>query len=366
MNRSSILIFFLLSLVNANIRGQGKDYFILKGTFVDGIEDSISLRYLDNSEKWITSYSELKSGHFSFEGNISGPTMAILHKGNSETRVFLEPDLMEIQYDKLLFQVAVKGSVAQSEFQHLDRVLKQIDTRWQVVIDTLSAINERDNFQFQELKSWVLKPYFDEVKEAHLAFYKRYPHSIVTAFYLQETGRDMTDDSLKMYYERFPEDVKESIYGRELKKMISKRKIATVDTKAPSFTTTDIDSSRLSLDDFKGKIVLLDFWGSWCYPCRKGHPKLKKLYEKYRNKGVEFIGIAADDNNIEAWKSAVREDGLPWKQVLQGTGADENLAIKYNVESYPTKILIGRDGVIIARFGEDDQHLERLLTEAQD
>ena len=111
----------------------------------------------------------------------------------------------------------------------------------------------------------------------------------------------------------------------------------------------------VNLADYKGKYVLLDFWGSWCGPCRAGNPHLKDLYAKYKTKGFTIIGIANESGTIAeasaAWKKAVKEDGLPWIQVLNNEGKDKvDVTNIYEVSAFPTKILVDKDGKIIGRY----------------
>ena len=134
-----------------------------------------------------------------------------------------------------------------------------------------------------------------------------------------------------------------------------------------NFNTQDINGNKISLADYKGKYVLLDFWASWCVPCRKGNPHLKELYSKYRDKGFEVIGVSDDDRNPEAWKTAVAKDGLPWQHVLRGfkivNGAPDrtnDINEGFNISTLPTQILIDRTGTIIARYGEDGDAHELL------
>jgi thiol-disulfide isomerase/thioredoxin len=117
-----------------------------------------------------------------------------------------------------------------------------------------------------------------------------------------------------------------------------------------------LKGQTLSLSTFSGKYVLLEFWGSWCVPCRKGNPHLKELYYSYKDKGFDIIGIAKDDDTKDAWVKAVKKDELPWHQILVG-----DLDTKYNITSYPTKILIDQKGIIIGRYGEDEKELDEKL-----
>ncbi len=116
---------------------------------------------------------------------------------------------------------------------------------------------------------------------------------------------------------------------------------------------------------------MLDFWASWCVPCRKGNPHLKELYAKYKEKGIEFVGIADDDRAEAKWKEAVAKDGTGiWKHVRRGlkyengvfdTSAD--ISGNFGIHTLPTKILIDRDGKIIGRYGEQEEELNKKLKE---
>lgn len=138
----------------------------------------------------------------------------------------------------------------------------------------------------------------------------------------------------------------------------------------------DVNGKAIDFKALKGKYVLLDFWGSWCKPCRASHPHLKELYAKYKDKGFEIIGIASEtaptaEKRHELWTKAINEDGLPWLQVLNNEHIEKfNAAKEYNVTAYPTKILLDRDGNIIGRYvgngngGEAfGSRLEQLLGE---
>jgi thiol-disulfide isomerase/thioredoxin len=184
---------------------------------------------------------------------------------------------------------------------------------------------------------------------------------------------------MKKIYARFPEQVKQSSYGKTIVAELEKRKIGVPGTKAAVFTSTGLDGQPVSLADYKGKYVLVDFWASWCVPCRKGNPHLKELYARYKDRGFEVIGVSDDDSKPDAWKKAVEQDGLPWKHVLRGlkvirngdtfVGLDRSKDISdgYNISSLPTQVLIDANGMIIGRYGgdqgEDHEALDKKLEE---
>ncbi len=134
---------------------------------------------------------------------------------------------------------------------------------------------------------------------------------------------------------------------------------------APDFTLPDTAGRFHSLSALRGKYVVLDFWGTWCYWCIKGIPEMKRYYEKYRDR-CEFIGIACNDTP-EKWETEVAEQGLPWLNVInESSDIAKDVEILYNIVNFPTKILIDPDGTIVCKItGESPefyQTLDRILS----
>jgi len=119
------------------------------------------------------------------------------------------------------------------------------------------------------------------------------------------------------------------------------------------------NGDTLKLSSLKGKVVLLDFWASWCIPCRYANKRLVKLYARYREKGFEIFGVSLDENS-NAWMRAVKKDKITWTQVIDSRGQDAKTAVDWNVYQLPTNYLIGRDGKLVAMDLEPEQ-LEALL-----
>jgi len=126
---------------------------------------------------------------------------------------------------------------------------------------------------------------------------------------------------------------------------------------APDFTLTDIDGRELSLSSLRGRYVVLDFWGSWCYWCVKGIPEMKAYYAKYKDK-VEFLGIDCRESD-DKWKAAVAEYELPWLHVRNQTPDD--VPPLYEVPGFPTKVIISPEGTIIKTVvGESPEFYQTL------
>ncbi len=134
---------------------------------------------------------------------------------------------------------------------------------------------------------------------------------------------------------------------------------------APPFVVSTHDGARLNLHDYQNqKVVLLDFWASYCVPCREAIPDLKAIYNEYRDKGLEVVGVSADKNR-DAWHRAIREEGAPWPQVLsdaQDGGVTEAINGRFNVIGIPQYILIDKSGKIVGRYAALDQRLDDGLS----
>jgi thiol-disulfide isomerase/thioredoxin len=359
------ILFICISLliIYKSSNSQQLSSFNINGKFNSDTLTGKTYLYYPVKEKWIKDSCHIVKGAFSFAGKLMHPVLGRLGYKNKMTEIFLEPATMKVLLtNEQLEPTEISGSLSENEFREINNKIKKINSRWQSVIDTLSAVNRRSNTTFQELKSWVLEPYFDEIREAYLDFFKQNPQSYVTAYFLainviEMNQGNLTTDSLKEYYDKFPTLVKNSWYGEKITEELARRKIAIRGTEAYNFTKTDLNGQPLSLSSFRGKYVLLDFWGSWCVPCRKGNPYLKELYFRYKEKGFDIIGIAADNNTKDAWHKAIEKDGLPWHHILIN-----DLGPIYNIISYPTKILIDKNGVIIGRFGSDEKELDDQLS----
>lgn len=363
----------------ANAQQKLKGQFVVQGRVLNKKNGWVYLSYPDKDGKYVRDSAALKNGAFQFKGFINGPTMASFN-GKVESRaiddpnvtsIYLEPAVMKITVSENDFKNAkITGSKTQTEYEAFQKPVNKIRDRWKVVFDTLTAVNKRSNVQFQELKNWVLRPYEAEVNEIFKTFLISHPTSYISPMALFSLAGGLTTDSLAMYHNRFPEDVKNTTYGKIVKEELERRKIGIPGTIASSFTTTDINGNKLSLADYKGKYVLLDFWASWCVPCRKGNPHLLSIYSKYKDKGFEIIGVSDDDSKPDAWKNAVEKDGIGvWKHVLRGFDMNKRLkgeenpsdiSEHYGIATLPTKILIDPNGVIIGRYGESEEDVDAM------
>lgn len=139
----------------------------------------------------------------------------------------------------------------------------------------------------------------------------------------------------------------------------SQSRLANISDPFLDFTLVSLKGDSIRLSSMKGKVFLLDFWASWCIPCRASNKQLVNLYDKYRDKGFEILGVSLDDN-IKNWKRAIGKDNITWLQVIDTNGWEAVAAIKWNIEAIPASFLIDQNGNVVA-VDPDKEKLESIV-----
>lgn len=355
---------------------QLKDKFLLKGT-IEGIkEGTVYLSYYVNKEdKVVNDSSLIHNGNFFFRNNISEPTVAFINLGSrnvldaNAANIFLEPAVMHLRLQLNKFDHAhMTGSNAQKEYENLEASKQSLHSKYKKEVDAFTAeknASKRDALQEK------LTPYYSALNQKEYSFFATHPNSYVTLYKLQYHTNELSLDSFKLFYDRLPTRLQQNIIGKQIADRIKEISGGTVGSNGKNFITIDSNGDSLRLSDFKGKHVLLDFWASWCIPCRKGNPHLIYLYNKYKNKGLEIVGISDDDNRPDLWRKAIEKDSIyVWKHILRGldTAAinkresnNNDIHKLYGVSVLPTKILINPRGLIVGRYEGESEELDRKL-----
>lgn len=223
--------------------------------------------------------------------------------------------------------------------------------------------------------SLVFKKYQEkrtEVKEKNkkqvIDFFKKNTGSMYALYKFSENLKALKPDEIETLLATYSPDLQQTVFAEKINNYLDKAKALSIGSKMIDFSATSLKGEAFNSKNLRGKYVLLDFWGSWCGPCRKSNPHLKELYKKYNAKGFEIVGIAKEMiPNIEkaraALTKAVVKDGLPWVQILNNERSDaEDLVKIYNVKGFPTKILVDKEGKIMWKgSGMEDGGLDDLL-----
>jgi thiol-disulfide isomerase/thioredoxin len=187
----------------------------------------------------------------------------------------------------------------------------------------------------------------------------------LSAYFLSQQSLD----TIAKYYENLDANVRNGNFKEVLDyKLLNHKKYTKIREAeqniivgkiAPDFSLMSISGKDLNLASINDKIIILDFWGSWCGWCIKGFPKMKDYYSKYKSQ-IEIIGIACNDTE-EKWKNSVKENNLDWLHVINDSDIDKDVSLIFGIQSYPTKIILDKDKTIIAKFvGESDDFYNKI------
>lgn len=218
----------------------------------------------------------------------------------------------------------------------------------------------------------VMKDRMNQLRKRNQALRSEYidqnPKAFASLCMLQTMGLLFTPEQMYAKFNSLDARLTSSATGRAvLERIESNRNTATGKPVIP-IRQKGLDGNMVDVNALAGKVVLIDFWGSWCVPCRLSHPSMKELYATYKDRGFEIIGIANEiaggpkplEIQLEKWQKAISEDGIGWKHILYDP-AVADLVKQYDIMGYPTKFLVGADGKFLMRIlGNSPQSHEML------
>lgn len=311
--------------------------------------------------------AKIEKGNFEFKGFVSEPENAILGIVSSADnfkeplQFFVEPGIITVQAAAdSLPNAKVTGSASQSDLEKFSIILKPWEEKNKILVTQYQQANVDGNkIKINEILKDAEK-LDTERKELMIKFAKENPGSYAAAWQLTNAlGADADPILLASAYNSLDEKMKSSKYGSQLKESLEVAKKAPVGAMAPEFTLNDVSGKPVALSSYKGRYTLLDFWASWCAPCRIENPNVIKAYNMYKAKGFDVLAISLDDNK-EDWEKAIKEDKLPWTHVSDFEGWRSATAALYGIKFVPMNFLLDKDGRIIARSLRGEDLLRKL------
>ena len=340
--------------------------FTLKGKLGNWSDPAtIYLSYWDDGNEYLDT-TRLSKGSFSFEGTVGEPAPARLildytGEGMGQAAqaghilyLYLENGTVKMKSpDSLQNSQFINSPINEEHLAYLDFIGGQIQDlaarmnqkMMQATPEQLndSAFNAQLNLEYKQL--------LNERTQKQQQYVRDHPDSYFSVVALSESvSSDFDVEEIEPLFLSIDEKYRETFPGKAFAQRIEAAKTIGIGKKAPGFTQNDPDGNPVSLSDFLGKYVLLDFWASWCGPCRQENPNLVKAYAAYKDKGFEILGVSLDNKDgKEAWVNAIEKDGLTWTQVSDLNSWNNEVARSYGVRAVPQSYLIDPQGVIVAQ-----------------
>ncbi|PSK95111.1 TlpA disulfide reductase family protein [Taibaiella chishuiensis] len=332
--------------------------------------------------KLVDSVRSDKNGHFSLKGVYGEPALYRIKMGTKVMLIVVDGEHISLKakwdkdYDLNNYTASGSpGSASLSTFLGRYRQLNEDILALQIAADSLNVNAAPDSVLI------LVQGESDQKYKEMTAFVKNYSdsaQSVPVALFAARVllNLDAEIDYLKTFAgkmsKRYPDNEFVAEFRQKVKEktdmMQSENTGPGAGSAAPEFTLTSLDGKPVALSSFKGKFVLVDFWASWCPPCRAENPNVVAAYKKYKDRNFTVLGVSLD-NDREKWKQAVEKDGLAWTQVSDLKGWDSETAAKYGVQSIPANFLLDPSGKIIAtnlRGTELDRVLNsKLVTTSQ-
>lgn len=306
-------IWAVAALLLAGCQEAPKGY-VINGEVTGMPEGKIYLKSFRNKMFFDVDTAEVKDGKFTFQGEVDQPLLFGLatESMNYPVQFFLENRPMEVKLSADGENVTVENSPVNEVFHtNAEKIFA-------------------DGYNIDSLVT-------------------RYPDSPAAAFYLYRYFTyQLPLDSLKAVRAKLSPSLATSPYVIDLDDIILKLENVQICKTAPEFSLPDTAGVNVSLSDFRGKYVLLDFWASWCPPCRRENPNVVKAFQENKDKNFTILGISLD-NNKSKWLKAIADDGLTWTHVSDLKYWDSEIPALYGVRGIPANVLLDPEGVIIAK-----------------
>ncbi len=359
-------ITMLFLLVSAN--GFAQKGFTISGD-VSKVKDLIAKVYLNYyaDGKSTMDSAEVKDGKFSFTGTLADPVMGSLRAKYQEVpgaksmkaisynrdikQVFLENSKIKIASVDSFANATIKGSKSHTAYVSWTDLTKEETAQ--------SAALNKEYSEFYKKKDQAgmdkIDAAFDKLTEQKNIKNKQYlkdnASSPIAMFVLKQyAGYDINADDVEPMFLALPEQLRASPAGKDMTEKLETAKKTGVGKMAMDFTQNDTLGIPVSLSSFRGKYVLIDFWASWCGPCRQENPNVVKAFDAYNSKGFTVLGVSLDQPTAkDKWMKAIHDDKLTWTQVSDLKYWKNDVAVQYGIQAIPQNFLIDPQGKIVGK-----------------
>jgi peroxiredoxin len=340
--------------------------YVIKGQIGKLGKPAKAFLLINMEGKQVLDSAVLVNGSFTFKGSVPSPmeaTLRLKHDDKPEIpgkrikidgmAIILGNENITVTGKDSISTAVIKGSTLTDESRKVDNYLRPLYAKLQLLnkeYNDAPEAKKQDNSYILDLEKRA-RLIEQEILDAKLSYAKQNPDKHMALMALNSTlapGFDAV--AMEKIFLSINPELRETYFGKQVGLRIATFKKTQEGVEAADFSQPDVNGKMVKLSDYRGKYVLIDFWASWCAPCRRENPNLVKAYDKYRSKGFEILGVSLDKAADKAkWIKAIADDQLTWTQVGDMKGWENEAAVNYEVKAIPMNFLIDPSGKIIAK-----------------
>lgn len=352
-----------MMMMFAACKQMGGDSYTITGD-IKGLKDNALYLSFQQGDSSKIDTLKVKDGKFELEGKAPAtPVFAqvVTADGTHGFPLFLEPGTIRVGGNADSAQYVVSGTPnndALKEMMDAQKPMMEKMKGFQQEYMTARMSNDTAKVAALESQYSDLQNQMDDVMKK---FVSGHPKALISVMLLQQLSTSIDAGETEKLFNGLDTSVQHSEFGKMIADKLAADKLTAIGQPAPEFTENDVNGKPVSLASFKGKYVLVDFWASWCGPCRQENPNVVKAYNQYKNKNFTILSVSLDEDSAK-WKDAIAQDKLAWNHVSDLKGWKNGAAKEYGVQAIPANFLLDPDGKIIAKNLRGDD-LDKKLAE---
>lgn len=364
--KSGLLALALISTIASCSKKE--EGYTINGNIPGQKDGMIYLEFLDGDQPVVKDSAKIVDGKFTFAGKVEEPLRySIKLKGQEYGRSFiLSNETISFKANKdTIYMAKISGATQDSIYSGYSKnEFKKISEIAGPLYKLSDSLTQNGKVELTPEQKIMMDKRWNDLQnladDLTFKFIKSHKDKVAGALVLEDRLVTYgTPEQVKEYYAILTPEIQKSYFGKKIKTGIDLSEKTAVGVVAPKFSQADVNGKVVNLSDYKGKYVLVDFWASWCGPCRKENPNVVLAYKTYHDKGFEVLGVSLDDKK-NLWEKAIEKDGLSWTHVSDLKGWKNEAAVLYGVKLVPTNYLIGPDGKIVAKNLREEALQEKL------
>jgi peroxiredoxin len=351
------LVVAMLSICSMNLIAQSLE---IKGS-MKNVADQTVVTLLDGMANKEVATANVVGGKFELKTTIASTGIYVVSFKGTKTQIplFVGNDKLTLEGDvNAPKEIVYQGSLSQDVYQSY---MKKLDPLMSAYFGSLGAAQAEKNATKKDSISKQSELQSKAIIDEYVNVSKLNKQSPVSTFFLFQMANifPAVKETLSDYYAVLEGDAKKGTFAEVIEKTLQTSGVGKVGTVLPEFTQNDVNGKPFKLSSLRGKYVLVDFWASWCGPCRAENPNVVKTYNAFKNKNFTVLGVSLDQDKPR-WLEAIKKDGLNWSHVSDLKYWNNEVAVQFGIQSIPASFLIDPNGVIIGRDLRGDDLVKAL------